>query len=98
MHRIAQTSRRRNRRNEQKRTKKTREREFKDEDKDKNPQTKDPMTIVLIHYQAKLLNKEEIKPIEPIKEVKWLNIEEIKQGKHEVAPNIKFLIEKKDIN
>ena len=63
----------------------------------KNPQTKEAMTIVLIHYLAKLLNKDEIKPIEPIKEVKWLDIGEIKQGKHEVAPNIKFLIEKGDI-
>ena len=64
----------------------------------KNPQTKEAMTIVLIHYLAKLLNKDEIKPIEPIKEVKWLDIGEIKQGKHEVAPNIKFLIEKEDIS
>jgi len=63
----------------------------------KNPQTKEEMIIVLIHYLAKLLNKEEIKPISPIQEVKWLDIEEIKQGKHNVAPNIKFLIEKGDI-
>jgi len=63
----------------------------------KNPQTKEEMIIVLIHYLAKLLNKEEIKPIPPIQEVKWLDIEEIKQGKHNVAPNIKFLIEKGDI-
>jgi hypothetical protein len=54
------------------------------------------MTIVLIHYEAKLKNKNEIKPIEPIKEVKWLDIEEIKSGKHKVAPNIEFLIEKGD--
>jgi len=63
----------------------------------KNPQTKDEMTIVLIHYLSKLKNKEELKPIPPVQEVKWLNIEEIKQGKHNVAPNIKFLIEKGDI-
>ena len=31
----------------------------------KNPQTKEFMTIVLIHYLAKLLNREELKPIEP---------------------------------
>ena len=54
-------------------------------------------TIILIHYQAKLLNKEDIKPIGPIREVKWLDIEEIKQNKHNIAPNIKFLIEKGDI-
>ena len=63
----------------------------------KNPQTKEEMTIVLIHYEAKLLNKDEIKPIEPIQEVTWLDIKEIKQDKHKVAPNIKFLIEKGDI-
>jgi len=63
----------------------------------KNPQTNEEMTIVLIHYKAKLLNKDKIKPIEPIQEVTWLDIEEIKQDKHKVAPNIKFLIEKGDI-
>jgi len=62
-----------------------------------NPQTKEPMTILLIHYLAKLKNPKQIKPIPPIQEVKWLNIEEIKQGKHNVAPNIKFLINKEDI-
>jgi len=63
----------------------------------KNPQTKEKMAILLIHYLAKLKNPEEIKPIEPVQEVKWLDIEEIKQGKHNVAPNIQFLIEKGDI-
>jgi ADP-ribose pyrophosphatase YjhB (NUDIX family) len=63
----------------------------------KNPQTKDRMAIVLIHYLAKILNKNEIKPSGETKEVKWLNIDEIKKGKHFVAPNIKFLIEKGDI-
>lgn len=63
----------------------------------KNPQTNEKQTIILIHYQAKLLNKNEIKPIEPVIEVTWIDIEEIKEGKHNVAPNIKFLIEKGDI-
>jgi len=63
----------------------------------KNPQTNEEQTIILIHYEAKLLNKNKIKPIEPIQEVTWLDIEEIKQGKHDVAPNIKFLIKKGDI-
>jgi len=63
----------------------------------KNPQTGEKMVILLIHYLAKLKNKEEIRPIDPIKEVRWLDIEEIKEGKHKVAPNIKFLIEKGDI-
>lgn len=63
----------------------------------KNPQTEEKMAIVLIHFLAKLLNKEEIKPCNETTEVKWLDIEEIKQGKHNVAPNIKFLIKKGDI-
>jgi len=63
----------------------------------KNPQTKEAMTILLIHYEAKIKNIEDMKPIPPIKEVKWLNIEEIKEGKHNIASNIKFLIEQGDI-
>lgn len=63
----------------------------------KNPQTGEKMAILLIHYLAKLKNKEELKPIPPIKEVTWLDIEEIKQGKHYVAPNILYLIDKGDI-
>ena len=63
----------------------------------KNPQTKERMAIVLIHYKAKLLNKDEIKPVYPIKEIKWLDIKEIRQSKHNVAPNIQFLIQKGDI-
>ena len=62
-----------------------------------NPQTKKKMTILLIHYLAKLKNPQDIKPIPPIKEIKWLDIKEIKQGRHNVAPNIRFLIEKGDI-
>lgn len=62
-----------------------------------NPQTKEKMIILLIHYLAKLKNKKEIRAIPPIKEVRWLDIKEIKQGKHNIAPNIKFLIEKGDI-
>ncbi len=63
----------------------------------KNPQTEEKMAILLIHYLAKLKNPNEIKPIAPVQEVTWLNIEEIKQNKHNVAPNIKFLIKKGDI-
>jgi len=63
----------------------------------KNPQTHERMAIILIHYLAELLNEGEIRPIAPIKEVKWLDVEEIRQGKHNVAPNIKFLIEKGEI-
>lgn len=63
----------------------------------KNPQTSEEMVVVLIHYEAKLLNKKNIRPIASIKEVKWLGIDEIKQNKYKVVPNIKFLIEKGDI-
>jgi ADP-ribose pyrophosphatase YjhB (NUDIX family) len=63
----------------------------------KNPQTSERMVILLIHYLAKLKNKPDIKPMPPIKEVKWLDVKEIIEGKHNVAPNIKFLIEKGDI-
>lgn len=63
----------------------------------KNQQTGEKMLIILIHYLGKLKNKSQIKPITPIKEIKWLDIKEIKQGKHHVANNIKFLIEKGDI-
>ncbi|GEM_PF-349055 len=63
----------------------------------KNPQTKEKMAILLIHYLAKLKNPEEIKAIAPIQGIRWLDIEEIKQGNHNVAPNIKFLIDKGDI-
>lgn len=64
----------------------------------KNPQSGEKMAILLIHYLARLKNKDKIKPMLPVKEIKWLPIEEIKAGKHYVAPNIKFLIEKGDIN
>ncbi len=64
----------------------------------KNPQSGEKMCILLIHYLAKLKNRGEIKPISPIKEVKWLDIDEIRKDKCEVAPNIKFLLEKGDIN
>jgi 8-oxo-dGTP diphosphatase len=63
-----------------------------------NPQTKEKVVILLIHYKAKLLNKEEVKPMPGItKEVTWINIEEIKSGKIKVAPNIKFLLEKGEL-
>ena len=64
----------------------------------KNPQSGEKMCIVLIHYLAKLKNKNELKPIYPIQEIQWLNIEDLKNEKYNVAPNIKFLIEKGDIN
>lgn len=62
----------------------------------KNPTTKEKMAIILIHYLAKLKNKD-LKPGKDIKEISWLDINEIKEGNHNVAPNIRFLIEKGDI-
>ena len=62
-----------------------------------NPQTKEKMTIILISYLAKLKNLENIKPLEPTQEIKWLELKDIEQWKHLVSPYTKFLIEKGDI-
>jgi len=59
-----------------------------------NPQTGEKMTIVLINYLAKLKNKEEIKPLPPEEDLKWVSIEEIKNGEGNVSPNVKVLVEK----
>ena len=63
----------------------------------KNPQSGEEMCILLIHYKAKLLNKKDLKPVAPIREVLWLSISDIKEGKYNVAPNITYLIEKGEI-
>jgi 8-oxo-dGTP pyrophosphatase MutT (NUDIX family) len=64
----------------------------------KNPQTKEEMKIELHHYLAKIKEPINYSKFEYNNhKVKWLKIEEIKQGKHHIAPNIKFLIEKGDI-
>jgi len=63
----------------------------------KNPQTGEEMVILLIHYRAKLLNKKDLKPIAPVREVLWLPISNIKKGKYFVAPNIIYLIKKGEI-
>jgi ADP-ribose pyrophosphatase YjhB (NUDIX family) len=62
-----------------------------------NPQTKEKMAILLISYKAELLNKDDIKPIEPTKEIKWLDLKEIDKWKNQVSPYTQFLIEKGDI-
>lgn len=62
-----------------------------------NPRTKEKQTIVLIHYLAEIKEGSEISANAPIKKVTWLDIEEIKQGKHKVAPNIRYLIKIGDI-
>jgi len=63
----------------------------------KNPQTGEKMAILLIHYLAKLKNSQDVRPMPPVRETSWLDIREIRDGKHDVAPNIKFLISKGDI-
>ncbi|MEK6875620.1 MAG: NUDIX hydrolase [Nanoarchaeota archaeon] len=64
---------------------------------DKNPKTGEKMKIELHHYRAKLKNKKDIKPLPPVQEIRWLDINEIKQEKYIVAPNINFLIERGEI-
>ena len=59
-----------------------------------NPQTKEKMIIVLINYLAKLKNKDKIKPLPPEQDLKWVSIEDIKQGKGNVSPNVKMAVEK----
>jgi len=59
-----------------------------------NPKTKEKMTIVLINYLCKLKNKEEIKIIPPTQDMKWLSIEDIKQGKGNASPNVQELVKK----
>jgi hypothetical protein len=55
------------------------------------------MRIELHHYLADLNNRNEIRPVPPTKEVKWLDIKGIKSGKYNVAPNIRFLVEKGEV-
>jgi len=62
-----------------------------------NPKTHNKMRIELHHYSAELNNPDEIRPIPPINEIKWLDINGIKRGKYNVAPNIKFLVEKGEV-
>lgn len=62
-----------------------------------NPTTHKKMRIELHHYLAELNNPDEIRPIYPVKEIKWLDIKGIKRGKYPVAPNIRFLVEKGEI-
>lgn len=62
-----------------------------------NPQTKEKMTIILVSYLAKLKNKDKIKPIPPVKELHWLDINKMDEWKQLVSPYTQFLIEKGDI-
>ena len=62
-----------------------------------NPTTHQKMRIELHHYLAELNNPYEIKAIYPTREIKWLDIQGIKRGKYNVAPNIRFLVEKGEV-
>ena len=59
-----------------------------------NPKTKEKMIIILINYLAKLNNKEEIRPLPPSRDIKWIDIKDIKQGMGNVSPNVKALVRK----
>lgn len=62
-----------------------------------NPQTKEKMTIILVSYLARLKNKNEIKPLPPTKEIRWLDLDDVDSWKNETSPYTQFLIEKGDI-
>ncbi|MCR4284736.1 MAG: NUDIX domain-containing protein [archaeon] len=59
-----------------------------------NPTTKEKMTIILINYESKLLNKDELKPLPPTTDLKWVSIEDIKNGLGNVSPNVREMVEK----
>ena len=62
-----------------------------------NPQTKEKMIIVLINYLAKLKNKDEIKPLPPEEDLKWISLKDAREWKGNLSPNIKLLIEKNEL-
>jgi len=64
-----------------------------------DPKTGNPQDIDLHHYKAKLTKKQKKFTSYNYNghEVRWLPIKEIKEGRYEVAPNIKMLIERGDI-
>lgn len=62
----------------------------------KNPKTGEKMKISLHHYKVKIKNPNEIRAGEGHR-INWLDIGEIKSGKYNIAPNIKYLIEQGEI-
>ena len=65
----------------------------------KKPGTDEEIRVELYHFKAELLS--EVKSYESFyhngHHVNWLSIERIKKGEYEVAPNIEFLMERKEI-
>jgi len=51
----------------------------------------------VIIKNGKLLNKNDIKPIPPTQEIKWLDLKNIDKWKNQVSPYTQFLIEKGNI-
>ncbi len=64
---------------------------------DRNPTTNEKMRLEVHSFLCDVKNISEIEPVHPIKEIKWLEISKIKSGKYNVAPSIKFLVEKGEI-
>lgn len=63
----------------------------------KDPRTGKPADIELYHYRAFLANKDEIKKGKGIDEMSWFEIDELKQGRYKIAPNVKYLLERGEI-
>lgn len=65
----------------------------------KKPQSGEEIDVELYHFKAKVLG--EIKNYESFynnnHHVHWLDINEIRRGKYNVAPNVEFLLEKGEI-
>ncbi len=62
-----------------------------------DPTTHKKMRIELHSFLAELKNPLTINPIDPIKEIKWLSLEQIKRKKYVVSPNIRYLLEQGDL-
>jgi ADP-ribose pyrophosphatase YjhB (NUDIX family) len=62
-----------------------------------NPTTHKKMRIELNHFLAELKNPLTINPIDPIKEIKWLSLDQIKRKKYLVSPNIRYLLERGEL-
>jgi ADP-ribose pyrophosphatase YjhB (NUDIX family) len=66
---------------------------------DKNPETGEEMGIELYHFKGEILSREKRKLSyeHGEHEVAWLEIEKIKKGEYDVAPNVMFVIEKEKL-